>query len=65
MLVSDEVYTYEKFELDNALVAKCRCRTRSGAVQALPAAALASAESLADASPMARRTKHEIAAAQR
>ncbi|KAL0870637.1 hypothetical protein ABMA27_005596 [Loxostege sticticalis] len=61
----DEVYTYEKFELDNALVAKCRCRTRSGAVQALPAAALASAESLADASPMARRTKHEIAAAQR
>ncbi|CAG9790941.1 unnamed protein product [Diatraea saccharalis] len=60
-----ETYTYEKFDLDPVLVAKCRCKTRSGAVQALPAAALASAESLADASPMARRTKHEIAAAQR
>ncbi|CAH0399446.1 unnamed protein product [Chilo suppressalis] len=60
-----ETYTYETFELDTVLVAKCRSRTRSGAVQALPAAAIASAESLADASPMARRTKHEIAAAQR
>ncbi|KAM3965518.1 LOW QUALITY PROTEIN: DENN domain-containing protein Crag [Aphomia sociella] len=61
----EETYTYEKIELDTALVAKCRSRTRSGAVQVLPAAALASAESLADASPMARRTKHEIVAAQR
>ncbi|XP_013183784.2 DENN domain-containing protein Crag isoform X2 [Amyelois transitella] len=61
----EEMYSYEKFELDVALVAKCRNRARSGTVQALPAATLASAESLADASPMARRTKHEIAAAQR
>ncbi|XP_049872038.1 DENN domain-containing protein Crag isoform X2 [Pectinophora gossypiella] len=58
-------YTYERFDLDATLIAKCRSRGRSGAVQALPAAALASAESLADASPMARRTKQEIAAAQR
>ncbi|XP_026750235.2 DENN domain-containing protein Crag isoform X2 [Galleria mellonella] len=61
----EETYIYEKLDLDSALVAKCRNRSRSGAVQLLPAAALASAESLADASPMARRTKHEIAAAQR
>ncbi|XP_053611324.1 DENN domain-containing protein Crag isoform X2 [Plodia interpunctella] len=61
----EEMYSYEKFELDIALVAKCRNKARSGTVQALPAAALASAESLADASPMARRTKQEIAQAQR
>ncbi|XP_072937985.1 DENN domain-containing protein Crag [Epargyreus clarus] len=61
----DETYTYEKFILDETLVARCRVNSRGGAVQSLPAAALASAESLADASPMARRTKQEIAAAQR
>ncbi|XP_045500969.1 DENN domain-containing protein Crag isoform X1 [Colias croceus] len=60
----EETYTYEKFILDANLVARCKQSAR-GAVQALPSAALASAESLADASPMARRTKHEIAAAQR
>ncbi|KAL4717031.1 hypothetical protein ACJJTC_016918, partial [Scirpophaga incertulas] len=61
----EETYSYEKFELDGALVTKCRSKSRSGGVQSLPAAALASAESLAEAGPMARRTKHETAAAQR
>ncbi|XP_050679271.1 DENN domain-containing protein Crag isoform X2 [Leptidea sinapis] len=60
----EEQYTYEKFVLDESLIARCKQWSRGG-VQALPSAALASAESLADASPMARRTKHEIAAAQR
>ncbi|XP_045511840.1 DENN domain-containing protein Crag isoform X1 [Pieris brassicae] len=60
----EETYTYEKFILDVNLVNRCKQCAR-GAIQALPSAALASAESLADASPMARRTKHEIAAAQR
>ncbi|XP_052742566.1 DENN domain-containing protein Crag isoform X6 [Bicyclus anynana] len=61
----EEQYTYEKFILDEVLVDRCRQNTRGGALQALPATALASAESLADASPMARRTKNEISAAQR
>ncbi|XP_059061581.1 DENN domain-containing protein Crag isoform X2 [Achroia grisella] len=63
----EATYTYEKLDLDPGLVAKCRSRGRNdpSGVQLLPAAALASAESLVDASPMARRTKHEIAAAQR
>ncbi|XP_045776028.1 DENN domain-containing protein Crag isoform X2 [Maniola jurtina] len=61
----EEKYTYEKFILHEGLVDRCRQSTRGGALQAVPATALASAESLADASPMARRTKNEIAAAQR
>ncbi|XP_063367869.1 DENN domain-containing protein Crag [Cydia amplana] len=64
-----ETYTYSKFELDPVLLAKCVTgRARHGGLQTLSAAsrsALASAESLGDASPMARRTKQEIAAAQR
>ncbi|CAH2049264.1 unnamed protein product, partial [Iphiclides podalirius] len=63
----ERTYAYARFELDAALVELSRGRARAGggALQTLPAAALASAESLADASPMARRTKQEIAAAQR
>ncbi|KPJ13518.1 C-myc promoter-binding protein [Papilio machaon] len=63
----DETYTYSTFELDLELVEVCRgcAGGRGGALQTLPAATLASAESLADASPMAKRTKQEIAAAQR
>lgn len=61
----DTIYTYKTFDLDENLIAACGGRGTCGAVQRLPAAALASAESLADAEPMARRTKHEIAAAQR
>ncbi|XP_073960241.1 DENN domain-containing protein Crag-like isoform X3 [Choristoneura fumiferana] len=68
-LEDDETYTYEKFELDPVLLAKCVTgKARGGGLQTLSAAtrsALASAESLGDASPMARRTKQEIAAAQR
>ncbi|XP_063627085.1 DENN domain-containing protein Crag isoform X1 [Cydia splendana] len=74
-LEDGETYTYSKFELDPVLLAKCVTgRGRhgggggGGGLQALSAAArsaLASAESLGDASPMARRTKQEIAAAQR
>lgn len=61
-----KTYTYEKFSLDLNLISACSGLGRGlgGALQ-LPAAALASAESLADASPMAKRTKHEVAAAQR
>ncbi|XP_045538739.1 DENN domain-containing protein Crag [Papilio machaon] len=63
----DETYTYSTFDLDLELVEVCRgcAGGRGGALQTLPAATLASAESLADASPMAKRTKQEIAAAQR
>ncbi|XP_061719640.1 DENN domain-containing protein Crag isoform X1 [Cydia pomonella] len=68
-LEDGETYTYSKFELDPVLLAKCVTgRARHGGLQTLSAAtrsALASAESLGDASPMARRTKQEIAAAQR
>ncbi|XP_047996202.1 DENN domain-containing protein Crag isoform X3 [Leguminivora glycinivorella] len=68
-LEDDETYTYSKFELDPVLLAKCVTgRASHGGLQTLSAAtrsALASAESLGDASPMARRTKQEIAAAQR
>ncbi|XP_068622803.1 DENN domain-containing protein Crag [Battus philenor] len=65
--VPEQTYSYTNFELDAELVEVSRnCgRSGGGALQSLPAAALASAESLADASPMARRTKQEIAAAQR
>lgn len=58
-------YTYERFELDEKLMSCCGGRARSAAQHALPPAAPHSAESLNDAEPMARRTKHEIAAAQR
>jgi hypothetical protein len=63
--VAEETYTYEKLELDVALVARCRAAAGGGVPRVAAAAARASAESLADASPVARRTKHEIAAAQR
>ncbi|XP_035447484.2 DENN domain-containing protein Crag isoform X3 [Spodoptera frugiperda] len=58
-------YTYSRFELDPAVMSGCSGRARGAALGALPPAALHSAESLTDAEPMARRTKHEIAAAQR
>ncbi|CAH1637282.1 unnamed protein product [Spodoptera littoralis] len=58
-------YTYSQFELDPAVMSGCSGRARGAALGALPPAALHSAESLTDAEPMARRTKHEIAAAQR
>ncbi|XP_063539999.1 DENN domain-containing protein Crag [Cydia strobilella] len=64
-----ETYSYSKFSLEPALLAACGSgRAGHGGLQTLSAAArsaLASAESLGDASPMARRTKQEIAAAQR
>ncbi|GBP34415.1 DENN domain-containing protein 4C [Eumeta japonica] len=63
-----ETYTYEKFELNSALLMKSSNRGRTGALSMLSPATrstLASAESLGEASPMARRTKQEIAAAQR
>ncbi|XP_046966815.1 DENN domain-containing protein Crag isoform X4 [Vanessa cardui] len=55
-------YTYEKLVLDERLATRGR---EGRSLRAAPPAALASAESLADASPMARRTKNEIVAAQR
>ncbi|CAG4943676.1 unnamed protein product, partial [Parnassius apollo] len=64
----ERTYTYSKFELDMELLERSRGASAGGgggALRAVPAAALASVESLAEASPMARRTKHEIAAAQR
>ncbi|XP_037292276.1 DENN domain-containing protein Crag isoform X2 [Manduca sexta] len=62
---TEGTYSYPRFELDGSLMSLCsRLGARTGPLQ-LPAAALASAESLADAEPMARRTKNEIAAAQR
>ncbi|CAH0718266.1 unnamed protein product, partial [Brenthis ino] len=60
----EQQYTYEKFVLDSCLVARCRASARAGP-RAPPAAAPAAAAAPADASPMARRTKHEIVAAQR
>lgn len=61
----EKSYTYEKFNLDVETISKCSGRSQCGTLQSVPTAALASVESLAEASPMARRTKHEIAAAQR
>ncbi|CAH2087462.1 unnamed protein product [Euphydryas editha] len=55
-------YTYSKLVLDERLATRGR---EARSLRAAPPAALASAESLADASPMARRTKNEIVAAQR
>ncbi|XP_061379394.1 DENN domain-containing protein Crag isoform X3 [Danaus plexippus] len=60
---TEQQYTYNKFILDEQLVSLCH--STRGSLTCAPAAALASVESLADASPMARRTKQEIAAAQR
>lgn len=63
-----ETYKYERFELDPALLVKSGLKSKTGALNMLSAAqksALASAESLGEASPMAKRTKQEIAAAQR
>ncbi|XP_075979850.1 DENN domain-containing protein Crag isoform X3 [Anticarsia gemmatalis] len=62
---AEATYTYDLFELDENLMSCCGGRARAAALHALPPAALHSAESLNDAEPMARRTKHEIAAAQR
>ncbi|CAH0588078.1 unnamed protein product [Chrysodeixis includens] len=61
----EATYTYSRFELDEKVMSWCGGRARAAALHALPPAALHSAESLTDAEPMARRTKHEIAAAQR
>ncbi|KAJ0175098.1 hypothetical protein K1T71_009239 [Dendrolimus kikuchii] len=61
----EKSYTYEKFTLDIDTINACSGRSRCGTLQTFPTATLASVESLADASPMARRTKNEIAAAQR
>ncbi|KAJ8718534.1 hypothetical protein PYW08_002771 [Mythimna loreyi] len=61
----EATYKYERFNLDEKVMAWCGGRARAAALHALPPAALHSAESLNDAEPMARRTKHEIAAAQR
>uniref|UniRef100_A0A2A4JDM7 UDENN domain-containing protein n=1 Tax=Heliothis virescens TaxID=7102 RepID=A0A2A4JDM7_HELVI len=61
----EATYNYERFELDEKVMQWCGGRARAAALHALPPAALHSAESLNDAEPMARRTKHEIAAAQR
>ncbi|XP_041980512.1 DENN domain-containing protein Crag isoform X2 [Aricia agestis] len=62
---SDHTYSYPTFVLDEQLAERCRASARGGTLSAAPAPAVASAESLADASPMARRTHQEIAAAQR
>ena len=63
--IPEATYKYENFTLDEKVIQWCGGRARAAALHALPPAALHSAESLNDAEPMARRTKHEIAAAQR